>query len=211
MSVGPANTTIAPSELRSSLATNVRRARLERGWSLREFAGRADVSKALLSKIERGEGNPSIETLYRIAAAIGCPMSELLELDASRLEVVRVDEGRVIPYDEAAIELRLVFASAPLRRLEIFRCVMEPNTRSEWDGQPEFGVTEYALVHQGNVLIGPAGRETLLGAGDSIAFRHDARNVYESLEMPVHVTVVMAYDADQPVRSAPSKEGARDD
>jgi transcriptional regulator with XRE-family HTH domain len=211
MSVGPANTTVAPSELRSSLATNVRRARLERGWSLREFAGRADVSKALLSKIERGEGNPSIETLYRISAAIGCAISELLELDASRLEVVRMNEGRVIPYDEAAIDLRLVFASAPLRRLEIFRLVMEPNTRSEWDGQPEFGVTEYALVHEGNVLIGPSGREALLGPGDSIAFRHDSRNVYESLDMPVHVTVLMTYDADQPVRSAPSREGARVD
>jgi transcriptional regulator with XRE-family HTH domain len=211
VNVGHENAAIAPSELRSSLATNVRRARLERGWTLREFAHRADVSKALLSKIERAEGNPSIETLYRIAAAIGCPMSELLELDASRLDVVRADEGRVIPYDEAAIALRLIFASQPLRRLEIFRCLMEPNTRSEWDGQPEFGVTEYALVHQGNVLIGPAGRETLLGAGDSIAFRHDARNVYESLELPVDVSVLMAYDADQPFRSAPSKEGADDD
>jgi XRE family transcriptional regulator, regulator of sulfur utilization len=205
MSSAPIVHSPTPAGLRSSLAMNLRRARRGRGWSLRELALRADVSKALLSKIERGEGNPSIETLYRISAAIGCTMSELIEVEASRLEVVRAGEGRVIPYEAAAIVSRLIFASAPLRRLEIFLCAMEPNTRSEWDGQPQFGVTEYAVVQAGTVLIGPAGRETLLGPGDSIAFRHDTRNVYESFDSPVSVTVVMAYDAE-PQQNTPSAE-----
>jgi transcriptional regulator with XRE-family HTH domain len=182
--------------LRSSLATNLRRVRTDRGWTLRELALRADVSKALLSKIERGDGNPSIETLYRIAAATGCTVSELIEVETLGLQVVRAGEGRVIPYDYAHIDLRLLFASSALRRFEVYRCAMEPRSRSEFDGKPQFNVTEYALVHEGWARIGPVGNETLLHAGDSIAFRHDTRNVYESLAEPVVVTVILAYDAE---------------
>ena len=89
---------------------------------------------------------------------------------------------------------RLIFASSGHTRIEIYDCVMKPNTRSEWEGRAGHGVTEYAVVEEGVVRIGASGREELLGPNDAIAFRHETTNAYESLETPARVLCVIAYD-----------------
>ena len=52
--------------------------RVTRSWTLEDLASRADVSKAALSRIERGERTPSLETLVKLAKTFG--LSELSEL-----------------------------------------------------------------------------------------------------------------------------------
>jgi transcriptional regulator with XRE-family HTH domain len=186
---------VATTQLRASLAANLRRVRAESGWSLRELALRADVSKALLSRIERGEGNPSIETLFRIATALVCPVSELITVEVSaRTEVVRADGGRRIESDGAQLVSRLIFASSGHRHIEIFEFTMKPNTASEWDGRPGYAVTEFAIVESGSVMVGPVGDEKLLGPGDAISFRHGARNAYRALDGDARLVCVVAYD-----------------
>jgi DNA-binding XRE family transcriptional regulator len=54
------------------LAETVRRMRQVAGMTQAEFAERvAGVSRLTISQIERGEGNPTLETLNRIGAAFG--------------------------------------------------------------------------------------------------------------------------------------------
>jgi transcriptional regulator with XRE-family HTH domain len=55
--------------LRTWLASGVRRRRRDQHWTQRELARRADVSRALLNRFERG-GNPSLEALGRIVDAV---------------------------------------------------------------------------------------------------------------------------------------------
>jgi XRE family transcriptional regulator, regulator of sulfur utilization len=184
-----------PGALRSSLAANVARIRVARGWSLRELALRAEVSKALLSRIERGEGNPSLETLYRIASALGCSISELVALETFEPQIVRAGEAQAIESAEGRMVSRLIFASGSHSRIEIYDCDMAPRARSEWEGRSGYGVTEYAVVVEGPVRVGTPGREETLGAGDAIAFRHDTTNAYESFDVQVRVVCVVAYDA----------------
>ena len=165
-----------PMALRSSLGANLARLRIGCGWSLRELAARADVSKALLSRIERGEGNPSINTLFRIASALGCALSELIAVDTFEPQVVRADEGRAIESEDASMVSRLIFASSGHTRIEIYDCVMAPHTRSEWEGRAGYGVTEYAVVQDGSVRIGTPGREELLGPMVNVPREEDARH-----------------------------------
>lgn len=61
------------------LARNLRRLRLERGWSQDDLAAEADVRQALVSAIEVETANPTLETLDRIAAALGVDLARLLE------------------------------------------------------------------------------------------------------------------------------------
>jgi transcriptional regulator with XRE-family HTH domain len=51
------------------VARNVRRFRLERGFSIGDLARRSGLSKQTLSKLEMGNGNPTVDTL----AAVGMP------------------------------------------------------------------------------------------------------------------------------------------
>lgn len=55
----------------------IRKIRLERGLTLEQVAIDADTYAGNLSKIERGQHPPSLETLHKIAQVLGVRMSEL--------------------------------------------------------------------------------------------------------------------------------------
>ncbi len=57
--------------LRAELGRQVRLARTEHGWTLKELSEAAGVSVSQLSSIERGAHLPSVESLLAIATALG--------------------------------------------------------------------------------------------------------------------------------------------
>tara|TARA_R110002073_G_scaffold239285_1_gene400742 strand:- start:281565 stop:282191 length:627 start_codon:yes stop_codon:yes gene_type:complete len=57
--------------LRSILGRQIRLARTERGWTLRELSEVSSVSVSQLSSIERGTHLPSVESLVAISNALG--------------------------------------------------------------------------------------------------------------------------------------------
>src|SRR5215475_2413380 len=60
------------------LAIRIGIEREARGWSLADLAERSGVSKAMISKIERGEASPTASLLGRLSGAFGLTMSTLL-------------------------------------------------------------------------------------------------------------------------------------
>lgn len=63
----------------ASTGSRIQEIRLTKGLSLRALAKRADVSVAYLSKLERGEANPTVGLLKRIADALGAPLDTLVD------------------------------------------------------------------------------------------------------------------------------------
>jgi transcriptional regulator with XRE-family HTH domain len=61
-----------------AFTANLRRARKERGLSQEAVGDRAGMTQSQYGRIERGEVDPSIKTLARLAAAVGATASELL-------------------------------------------------------------------------------------------------------------------------------------
>lgn len=61
------------------LKDNIKKIRESHSISQRELARRIDMSGQMISKIERGETNPSIDTLNKIANALGVTLSDLVE------------------------------------------------------------------------------------------------------------------------------------
>jgi transcriptional regulator with XRE-family HTH domain len=55
---------------KARLGKNVLKFRLAKGWSQQVLAGEADLSLRYLAGVERGEENPSLETIVAIAAAL---------------------------------------------------------------------------------------------------------------------------------------------
>jgi transcriptional regulator with XRE-family HTH domain len=62
----------------------LRVARRERHLSIRELAKRLDVSPSLISQIETGRAQPSVSTLYSIAAELNVSLDDLLFIDGRR-------------------------------------------------------------------------------------------------------------------------------
>ena len=56
--------------LNEIIAVNLKRLRAERGFSLGKLSELSGVSKVMLSQIEKGESNPTINTLWKIAGGL---------------------------------------------------------------------------------------------------------------------------------------------
>src|SRR5271167_3042670 len=60
------------------IAERIRAERETRGWSLGDLAERSGVSKAMISKVERGEASPTAVLLGHLSGAFGITLSTLL-------------------------------------------------------------------------------------------------------------------------------------
>jgi transcriptional regulator with XRE-family HTH domain len=77
---------------RARVAWNLRRIRVERGFSQESLAVDADVDRTYVSGIERQEFNPTIDLLDRLAAALSVDLSDLvapLAPDAKELKPLK--------------------------------------------------------------------------------------------------------------------------
>jgi transcriptional regulator with XRE-family HTH domain len=66
-------------QIRRVLAKNVRRLRNAKGLSQDALAADADQHQALISEIENARANVELDTLGKIAAALGVPPGELFK------------------------------------------------------------------------------------------------------------------------------------
>ena len=62
-----------------TLASNIKRIRLERGLAQERLALEAGVDRTLVSKIERQIANPSLEILVKLATTLKVKVVSLLE------------------------------------------------------------------------------------------------------------------------------------
>lgn len=62
---------------RDLVAANVRRIRVALGVSQERLAFDAGIDRSYLGELERGEGNPTVDVLDRIAATLGVSLTEL--------------------------------------------------------------------------------------------------------------------------------------
>ncbi|NED64690.1 helix-turn-helix transcriptional regulator, partial [Streptomyces sp. SID10244] len=61
------------------LGTTIREVRKTRGLTMVQLAELAGVSQGLISQVENGRADPSLETLRRIAEALGIPLFDLFQ------------------------------------------------------------------------------------------------------------------------------------
>ena len=64
---------------RKLIGLNLRRLRFERSISQERLAFDANVDRSYLGGLERGEENPTVDILDRLAATLGVPIGDLFE------------------------------------------------------------------------------------------------------------------------------------
>jgi transcriptional regulator with XRE-family HTH domain len=62
-----------------SIGRNIRIIAYDKNISLKELADAAGVSQAMMTKIVKGEKNPSVEKFARIAEKLGVTMDDLVK------------------------------------------------------------------------------------------------------------------------------------
>jgi transcriptional regulator with XRE-family HTH domain len=163
------------------IAVTLRRERARAGLSLTEVARRAGIAKSTLSQLESGSGNPSLETLWALAVALGVPFSQLVDPPGQRVEVIRAGEGLVVYSEESDYQVSMLSSGPAGVRRDIYHVSGEPGTpRLAQPHQP--GTIEHLVLSAGRVLTGPTEDPVELGPGDYIRYPGDVPHVFRALE-----------------------------
>jgi transcriptional regulator with XRE-family HTH domain len=177
------------------IAANLRRLRTSRRMSLVTLAARADVAKATLTNLEQGRGNPTIETLWSLALALGVAFSDLLEdRRETATVVVRAQQGaRVLGSTPGGrLDLRLVDRIERGGLVEIFDMFLPARTEHLGSSHGT-GVVERVFVHAGTITVGPAGDPITLGPGDYARYSGDGPHVYRSAGEDCNGVLLVGY------------------
>lgn len=169
---------------------NVRRIRAERRLTMSGLAAQAGLSKQTLSKIEMGEGNPTVETLEAIAGALRVGVAHLLTEWGSPITVQRAADVRWDEVDGVGVRrLNEIYGSGYVRTFLIRMAAGEGGV--EDPGSP--GSLMHLYVIAGEVQAGPEGAYVSLSPGDFGRFPADVRHGYRCSggEATVHVVLTM--------------------
>jgi transcriptional regulator with XRE-family HTH domain len=66
-------------DINARIASRVRALRADRGMTLEELATKCDVSRSMISLVERGESSPTAVVLERIATGLGVSLATLFD------------------------------------------------------------------------------------------------------------------------------------
>ncbi|MGC5698836.1 helix-turn-helix domain-containing protein [Pseudomonas sp. NFXW11] len=173
------------------LALAIKRERQLAGLSVTELAKRASVAKSTLSQLESGIGNPSIETLWALAMAMGLQVTRLFEQPQQHLRVIRANEG-MTAYAEASNYAATLLADCPAgMQRDIYRLKVQPGEARLSQPHPP-GTVEHVILCTGAANVGPANSPVRLCAGDYISYSADLPHVFEAFD--VDTTAVMVIE-----------------
>ncbi|UCI09941.1 helix-turn-helix domain-containing protein [Mesorhizobium sp. B1-1-8] len=132
----------------STIGRRIHSERVLRGWSLAELAGRSDVSKAMLSAMERGMTSPTAALLVRIAAAFGMTLSTLIARAETQGGGLSRKDEQPVWQDPATGYIRRHLSPASQMPLELIRVSLPAGARVS------FPAASYAFIKQQIWLIG---------------------------------------------------------
>ena len=174
----------------AAVGKEIRRLREARRMSVSELARRADVSKGTLSRLEAGQGNPTIETIASIAVALRLPLGDLIPTSASPTPTLQ--RGGPDPdYSRQELLQRI----GPGVMSEIWRVRITPVGGVVQSPPHAAGTVEYLLVTRGVLHAGPADALDEVRAGDFLVFPADVPHRYEAVQGPAEASLVMTYPA----------------
>lgn len=163
------------------LGARVRELRRERGLTLQGLAEKSGVSRAMISKLERGEKNPTLVIAARLAEGLEVTLSQLAGMEERREVIVVPKDRRMTMRDpESGFERQLLSPSFAGRGLEFVRNVIPEGATSGEFPPHKKGAEEYIVVERGRMLAVLGGEEHLLEEGDSLYFEADVAHRFDN-------------------------------
>jgi XRE family transcriptional regulator, regulator of sulfur utilization len=158
------------------MAENLKKMREQRGMSLDRVAELTGVSKSMLGQIERGESNPTIQTVWKIANGLKVSLTAIIDTPVSETVVVKRSDNPV-QGDGGKLRIYPVFPFDAEKRFEVINLELEPGTHSPSEPHAA-GTEEFLMVLEGQMTV-TVGQETFtLETGDAIRYQADQPHTY---------------------------------
>jgi len=167
--------------------------------TLSALAEHAGVAKSTVSLIERGQGNPSIDTLWALASALGVPFTSLFHDDppTDDLTIVRADDAETVAVDRAGLETEGFIGRHLLTRtggdlVEIYNLEVHEGAVRHAAAHVN-GLFEHLIITAGTLEISTDSFCETVSVGDLISFRADRPHTYRVIEGPVRFVSMHEY------------------
>jgi transcriptional regulator with XRE-family HTH domain len=145
--------------------------RAQRGWSLDALAARTGISRASLSRLERGELSPTASMLGALCTQYGWTLSRLMaEAESGPPSVVR-GPGQVTWKDPATGYLRRIISPPhPNLRGELVEVSLPAGASVSYDASPLPGLEHHLWMLDGSVAIEIEGTSFWVEKGDCVRY-----------------------------------------
>lgn len=167
-------------QMNQIVAKNIKRLREERKLSMDELSKLSGVSKSMLAQIERGGGNPTISTLWKISNGMKVPFDALTVRPKSPYELVKTSDLQPLLEDGGKVKNYSIFPDDENRRFAVYYLELEEG--SYWESEPHLkGAEEFITIFSGKIEICTGGRSFQVEKGESIRFKADAVHSYKNI------------------------------
>ena len=166
-------------EANQIIAGNLKKLRLERNLSLGQLAELSEVSKVMLSQIEKGDTNPTINTIWKIANGLKVPYTALLEQQEDDTTIVKKSEIAIQTGDNKHYRIFCYYPNTPQRNFELFQIELDAGHSYTSIGHSEKS-QEYIMVLEGNLHLAVNNETYDLHPDDTICFTASAKHIYTS-------------------------------
>lgn len=166
----------------SRLGEALKRRRLERHLTLEQLAEQSGVSRAAISKIERGDSGASTPVLGKLAEALDLSISQLVGGKRSE-PVLHIPRSQQPSFKEEAtgFERRSLSPMYFGRGIDFVLNRLPPKAKTGPFPSHREGVEEHLYVTRGRLKVTLDGVEYTLETGDFLFYRGDLSHSFENL------------------------------
>ena len=168
----------------TSLGARIKSLRLERLLQQRQLAEKADLAPSMVSQIESGRLTPSLNTLRRIADALGVTIATLFDgQPAGRIQVSRRKEYPVVSFGGSTEQWSVLGAGLFEGRIRAVVSTLGPRAKGIATDKVVIKPGQMKLVYvlDGRVALQYNGERHALEAGDSALLDGGTPHGWENL------------------------------
>lgn len=189
---------IGAKSLERHLGAVMRDLRRQQMLTISDVAAQARISRGMLSKIENGQVSTSLDTLAKLAAALGISLGRLFanyDVPGGGAQLVKAGEGMQVVRrgtKRGHTYHLLAYDKGPKKTFEPFLVTMDD--ASEVFPSFEHPGMEFIYVLEGRIEYRHGKQTYLLDPGDSLSFRGEIPHGPERLiETPIRLLSVITY------------------
>jgi transcriptional regulator with XRE-family HTH domain len=163
----------AGSDINGRIASRVRTLRAEQGMTLDALAAKCDVSRSMLSLVERGESSPTAVVLEKIATGLGVALASLFEDSTAPAEPIsrRTDRTPWRDPESGYIRRNISPANFP-SPIQIVDVELPAGARVAYEtGAREVSIHQQIWVREGTIEVTVGKVTHRLGEDDCLAMQ----------------------------------------
>ncbi len=187
-------------DLDGRIGARVRALRGERGLTLDGLARLADVSRAMLSRIERGESSATAHLLNKVCNGLGVTLSGLFAEPEATSDPLSRRGDQATWRDPATGYLRRTVSSAGARsRIDIVEVEMPAAGSVAFDAQPRSGRDQHVWLLEGTLELRLGDEPVRLERGDCLRMGFDRPILFRNpTARPIRYAVIVSHGAATP-------------